>query len=148
MIRLSEFLDKIVNLTSYAVLIATIAISGCATPNTSITTSGETIICASTEEGGCVAKGCQKDYDCKGERVCKNGACMSRVEAKYATESSSSSPGILSLIGSIFNHTPTGSQIGTTCCDIYGVSRCIIPNGNPIGSNCFCPGQGYGVTCR
>lgn len=35
---------------------------------------------------------------------------------------------------------------GFYCCDGYGVRRCEI-NPSPIGSQCFCYGQGYGITC-
>jgi hypothetical protein len=34
------------------------------------------------------------------------------------------------------------------CCDAFGNRRCVIGvNSGPIGSPCFCAGQGYGVTC-
>lgn len=34
------------------------------------------------------------------------------------------------------------------CCDGYGNHRCVMANGPfPIGSSCFCNGQGYGVVC-
>lgn len=34
------------------------------------------------------------------------------------------------------------------CCDGAGVHRCVMVNGPfPIGTSCFCNGQGYGVVC-
>jgi hypothetical protein len=33
------------------------------------------------------------------------------------------------------------------CCDGGGTVRCIIDNWVPVGSGCFCYGQGYGVAC-
>ena len=34
------------------------------------------------------------------------------------------------------------------CCDSYGYVRCILVNGAfPVGSACFCQGQGYGTVC-
>jgi len=35
------------------------------------------------------------------------------------------------------------------CCDVLGNSRCaIIAGATAIGSQCFCPGQGFGMICR
>jgi hypothetical protein len=35
------------------------------------------------------------------------------------------------------------------CCDAYGNSRCpIVAGSTQIGSQCFCPAQGYGMICR
>jgi hypothetical protein len=35
---------------------------------------------------------------------------------------------------------------GAYCCDAYNVRRCTI-NPSPVGSACYCYGQGYGWTC-
>ena len=35
------------------------------------------------------------------------------------------------------------------CCDVYGNGRCpIVAGSTQLGSQCFCPGQGYGQICR
>lgn len=39
------------------------------------------------------------------------------------------------------------STSGGFCCDAFGNRRCPINNGS-LGSGCFCPMQGYGVTCQ
>ena len=36
---------------------------------------------------------------------------------------------------------------GGSCCDISGFPRCTLLQPAPLGSNCFCPGQGTGFTC-
>jgi len=41
-----------------------------------------------------------------------------------------------------------GPQYGSTCCDVFGVSRCMLVAPNPLGAACFCAGQGTGITCR
>jgi len=44
--------------------------------------------------------------------------------------------------------SPQEQNIGMFCCDAFGNRRC---GGNmtlPLGSSCFCPGQGYGIVCR
>ena len=33
------------------------------------------------------------------------------------------------------------------CCDMWGNRRCMLISTIPVGSQCFCPGQGYGVAC-
>ena len=39
------------------------------------------------------------------------------------------------------------AQIYTNrCCDAGGFVRCVI-NPSPLGTSCFCYGQGWGVTC-
>ncbi len=42
----------------------------------------------------------------------------------------------------------TPPQMGSYCCDQYGNRRCMLVQPFPLGSGCFCPGQGYGYTCR
>ncbi|HVI40879.1 MAG TPA: hypothetical protein VM577_09480 [Anaerovoracaceae bacterium] len=49
-------------------------------------------------------------------------------------------------------YQPTGKDIkqvpyGFYCCDGMGVRRCVMPVAAPIGTGCFCNGQGYGLTC-
>jgi len=39
---------------------------------------------------------------------------------------------------------PAGAQY---CCDGFGVRRRALAYQLPVGSQCFCPGQGYGTTC-
>jgi hypothetical protein len=61
--------------------------------------------------------------------------------------------GILMLIGLLVNSAstpvynfvpPAGAQY---CCDGFGVRRCPLAYQLPVGSQCVCPGQGYGTTC-
>lgn len=61
--------------------------------------------------------------------------------------------GILMLIGLLVNSAstpvynfapPAGAQY---CCDGFGVRRCPLEYQLPVGSQCFCLGQGYGTTC-
>ncbi len=40
------------------------------------------------------------------------------------------------------------SQMGGFCCDQFGNRRCALVQPVPLGSPCFCPGQGYGYTCN
>jgi hypothetical protein len=35
---------------------------------------------------------------------------------------------------------------GSHCCDSVGFRRCVLVVDAPLGSSCFCPGQGYGYT--
>lgn len=42
----------------------------------------------------------------------------------------------------------TEQVYGAYCCDASGVRRCILQFPVPIGSSCFCYGQGYGFTCQ
>ncbi len=40
------------------------------------------------------------------------------------------------------------AQIMTNrCCDLSGVVRCTMPVMAPVGSGCFCFGQGNGIVC-
>ncbi len=43
--------------------------------------------------------------------------------------------------------TPPPMSLGNHCCDGFGTRRCII-NPSPLGSPCFCFGQGNGMTCQ
>ena len=43
---------------------------------------------------------------------------------------------------------PSTSRMGSFCCDQFGNKRCTLVQPVPLGSPCFCPGQGYGYTCR
>jgi TolB-like protein len=43
---------------------------------------------------------------------------------------------------------PAPPQMGGFCCDQYGNRRCTLVQPVPLGSPCFCPGQGYGYTCQ
>lgn len=42
---------------------------------------------------------------------------------------------------------PAAPQMGSFCCDQFGNRRCTLVQPVPLGSPCFCPGQGYGYTC-
>jgi TolB-like protein len=42
---------------------------------------------------------------------------------------------------------PATTQMGSYCCDQFGNRRCMLVQPFPLGSVCFCPGQGYGYTC-
>lgn len=44
---------------------------------------------------------------------------------------------------------PAEAQVvySRNCCDGNGVIRCYLVNWTPVGNGCFCPGQGWGVTC-
>ena len=33
------------------------------------------------------------------------------------------------------------------CCDVYGIARCPMVLPGPVGTSCFCPGQGWGIIC-
>ena len=37
---------------------------------------------------------------------------------------------------------------GNVCCDAWNRGRCWLDNYYPIGSGCFCYGQGNGWVCR
>lgn len=43
--------------------------------------------------------------------------------------------------------TPQTPPSGGYCCDGFGYRRCILQSPAPLGTNCFCYGQGYGYTC-
>lgn len=56
--------------------------------------------------------------------------------------------GLLSVFGSA---PPAEAQVvvlGGYCCDAYAVHRCWLGQLGPVGTACFCLGQGYGWTCR
>lgn len=36
---------------------------------------------------------------------------------------------------------------GGYCCDAWGVKRCVLQYPAPLGSGCYCYGQGNGYTC-
>ena len=36
---------------------------------------------------------------------------------------------------------------GKWCCDIWGNRRCQLVSPLPVGTACFCPGQGAGTVC-
>jgi hypothetical protein len=42
---------------------------------------------------------------------------------------------------------PPAQGVGGYCCDAVGVRRCVMPGFAPIGSACFCYGQGDGWVC-
>jgi hypothetical protein len=45
----------------------------------------------------------------------------------------------------VYNFSP---QVGAQyCCDGFGVRRCALAYQLPVGSQCVCPAQGYGVAC-
>lgn len=53
------------------------------------------------------------------------------------------------LQGAGSGSTPTPPPQQLFCCDGFGMRRCpIIANPGPVGSACFCPGQGYGAMCN
>lgn len=37
---------------------------------------------------------------------------------------------------------------GAYCCDAGGYRRCVLPAYAPVGTGCFCYGQGTGWTCQ
>ncbi len=43
---------------------------------------------------------------------------------------------------------PSTPQMGSFCCDQFGNRRCGLVQPFPLGSSCFCFGQGYGYTCQ
>lgn len=43
---------------------------------------------------------------------------------------------------------PPAPQMGYYCCDQLGNRRCQLVQPMPIGSSCFCFGQGYGYVCQ
>lgn len=43
---------------------------------------------------------------------------------------------------------PITPPVGNFCCDNFDARRCSLFAPNPLGSSCFCPGQGYGITCQ
>ncbi len=42
---------------------------------------------------------------------------------------------------------PPPPQLGYYCCDQFGNRRCTLVQPLPLGSSCFCFGQGYGYVC-
>jgi TIR domain-containing protein len=42
---------------------------------------------------------------------------------------------------------PAGGGPQLWCCDLGGFKRCMLAVPAPLGSQCFCPGQGTGITC-
>lgn len=75
---------------------------------------------------------CEKKSDCdQGER-CRNNIC---VRSQPVVPNGGSGD--------------DRRQSGSICCDQFGSGRCMIGNGpQPLGSGCFCNGQGYGYICR
>lgn len=45
------------------------------------------------------------------------------------------------------SYTPATPQYVNYCCDIFGNRRCLLVEPVPVGSPCFCPGQGEGIAC-
>ena len=43
---------------------------------------------------------------------------------------------------------PSAPLVGSHCCDVFGNSRCALPQRVLLGSSCLCFGQGSGVVCR
>ena len=44
--------------------------------------------------------------------------------------------------------SPSAPQTGYYCCDQFGNRRCQLVQPLPVGSSCFCFGQGYGYVCQ
>jgi len=44
--------------------------------------------------------------------------------------------------------SPPAPQMGYYCCDQFGNRRCRLVQPMPVGSACFCFGQGYGYVCQ
>jgi len=44
--------------------------------------------------------------------------------------------------------SPPAPQMGYYCCDQFGNRRCRLVQPMPVGSSCFCFGQGYGYVCQ
>lgn len=38
--------------------------------------------------------------------------------------------------------------VGAYCCDQYAARRCVLDFLAPVGSSCFCRGQGWGWACQ
>lgn len=49
-----------------------------------------------------------------------------------------------------FGSAPAEAQVpyGGYCCDAAGYRRCVLPGFAPVGTGCFCYGQGTGWTCQ
>ncbi len=45
------------------------------------------------------------------------------------------------------SYSPATPQYANYCCDVFGNRRCILVEPVPVGSPCFCLGQGEGVAC-
>ena len=90
--------------------------------------------------GSCAGKdSCDDDMDCPGAKVCEQGKCAepknnAAEEARPVTPRRS------------YRDEDVAPTLGQFCCDLAGLRRCIIPP-MPIGSGCFCYGQGAGITC-
>jgi len=57
---------------------------------------------------------------------------------------------VIAGIGILSASKPAEAQVvvyGRKCCDAWGNVRCYQINYTPLGSDCFCPGQGWGYTC-
>ncbi len=86
---------------------------------------------------------CQISSDCDPGERCKLGICGPR-------QLQNNSPNDANRGQRAFPQPPAQQlNFGTICCDQFRNSRCQINNGpQPIGSGCFCFGQGYGFVCR
>jgi hypothetical protein len=82
---------------------------------------------------------CETRSDCDDGERCSQGVCKLKRQPKAdAGPSQDQSQG----------QTP-GPSGGHQCCDAFGNARCSISNGPlPMGSSCFCYGQGYGLICK
>lgn len=82
---------------------------------------------------------CEVSDDCDPGERCKRGICGPRQSRNRASPDT----------GREQPNYPNERNDGTICCDQFGNSRCQMVNGpQPIGSSCFCYGQGYGWVCR
>ncbi|MBF0224797.1 MAG: hypothetical protein HQK76_05005 [Desulfobacterales bacterium] len=45
-------------------------------------------------------------------------------------------------------NTPSYQPMGNFCCDIWGNKRCQLVQPVPVGTSCFCVGQGWGYACE
>lgn len=43
---------------------------------------------------------------------------------------------------------PPDTEMAEWCCDTWDNKRCQLVSPVPVGSSCFCPGQGYGYACK
>ena len=70
----------------------------------------------------------------------KDGVCDEPDSCEEGTDTTD-------CLNAVATPVPTNTQL--YCCDGFGVRRCAIVLGaGPVGSACFCLGQGAGITCR
>lgn len=81
--------------------------------------------------------------------VCLTGCSTSRKEPDVSSDQFVDVGSATNTINA--SYTPSGpGQVGWGgyCCDAWGYRRCILDAYYPLGSGCFCFGQGNGWVCR